>query len=168
MYDSIILSHLQFGITCWGFECTRISKLQKRALRIMTLSKYNAHTDPLFKDLGLLKIKDIFDLQCMKFWFKFTNGSLPKFFRSVFRYNHEIYTITTRSHDRLHLFPTRTGGARLILRHYIPELLYDFSDDVLGKVHTHSMAGFVSHVKSHMIDRYDFDCLVPDCFVCTS
>ena len=29
MYDSLILSHLQFGITNWGFEWDRISKLQK-------------------------------------------------------------------------------------------------------------------------------------------
>ena len=29
MYDSLILSHLQFGITNWGFEWERISKLQK-------------------------------------------------------------------------------------------------------------------------------------------
>ena len=47
MYDSLILLHLQFGITNWGFEWDRISKLQKRALRIMTNSRYNAHTEPL-------------------------------------------------------------------------------------------------------------------------
>ena len=51
MYDSLILSHLQFGITNWGFEWERISKLQKRAIRIMTNSRYNAHTEPLFKKL---------------------------------------------------------------------------------------------------------------------
>ena len=36
MHDSLILSHLQFGITNWGFEWDRISKSQKRTLRIMT------------------------------------------------------------------------------------------------------------------------------------
>ena len=51
-----------------GFEWGRLTKLQKRALRIITNSKYNAHTEPLFKDLYLLKIKDIFDVQCMKFY----------------------------------------------------------------------------------------------------
>ena len=70
MYDSLILSHLQFGITCWGYECNRLFKLQKRALRIMTNSKYNAHTEPLFKDLKLLKLDGIFDIQCMKFFFQ--------------------------------------------------------------------------------------------------
>ena len=29
MYDSLILSHLQFGITNWDFEWERILKLQK-------------------------------------------------------------------------------------------------------------------------------------------
>ena len=75
MYDSLILSHLQFGITNWGVEWDRISKLQKRALRIMTNSRYNAHTEPLFKRLYLLKVKDIFDVQCMKFWYKFVKKS---------------------------------------------------------------------------------------------
>ena len=64
MYESLVLSHLQFGISCWGFECDRIFKLQKRALRILTDSKYNAHTEPLFKELKLLKVKDIFNVQC--------------------------------------------------------------------------------------------------------
>ena len=101
MYDSLILSHLQFGITNWGFEWDRISKLQKRALRIMTNSKYNAHTDPLFKQLHLLKVKDIFDVQCLKFWFKFVNKKLPNYFRDMFKYNYELHEFGTRSHDQL-------------------------------------------------------------------
>ena len=78
----------------------------------------------------------------MQFWYKFTNGLLPKFFSSMFRYNDEIHYIETRSHDSLHLFPTRTGGTRLILRHCIPELLQKFPDDVMGKVRTHSIDAF--------------------------
>ena len=91
MYSSLILSHLQFAITSWGFEWERLSKLQKWAIRIMTNSKYNAQTDPLFKSLKLLKIKDIFDVQRMKFWYKFVNNNVPTYFASMFRYNHELY-----------------------------------------------------------------------------
>ena len=36
MYDSLILPHIQFGITCWGIEWGRLAKLQKRAVRIIT------------------------------------------------------------------------------------------------------------------------------------
>ena len=104
MYDSLILSHLQFEITCWGFECNRLVKLQKRALRIMTNSKYNAHTEPLFKDLKLMKLDGIFDIQCMKCFYKFRNNTLPKYFHSAIRYNRDIYEIVTKNHNRLHLF----------------------------------------------------------------
>ena len=123
---TIILSHLQFGITCWGFECNRLFKLQKRALRIMTNSKYNAHTEPIFKDLKLLKLDGIFDIQCMKFFYKFTNNTLPKYFHSLFKYNREIYEIVTRNYNQLHLFPTRTHSAENVLRHHIPKLIDKF------------------------------------------
>ena len=66
MYDSLILSHIQFGVACWGFEWGRLAKLKKRAVRIITNSKLTAHKEPLFKDLHLLRITDIFDVQCMK------------------------------------------------------------------------------------------------------
>ena len=50
MYDSLINSHLQFCTTACGYQCNRVTKLQKRALRIMCGVKYNAHTEPLLKD----------------------------------------------------------------------------------------------------------------------
>ena len=99
VYDSLILSHLQFGITCSGFECYILFELQKRALRIMTNNKHNAHTEPLFTDLKLLKRDGIFDIQCMKFFYKFTNNTLLKYFHSLFIYNRDIYEIETRNHN---------------------------------------------------------------------
>ena len=35
MYNSLIQTHLYFGITVWGYNCARISKLQKRVIRII-------------------------------------------------------------------------------------------------------------------------------------
>ena len=55
IYNSLILSHMQFNITAWGYAFNRIFKLQKRALCIMTCSKYNAHTDPIFKKAKVVK-----------------------------------------------------------------------------------------------------------------
>ena len=136
MYSSLILSHLQFVITSWGFEGERLSKLQKRAIRIMTNSKYNAHTDPLFKILKLLKTKDIYDVQCMKFRYKFVNNNIPTYFTSMFRYNHELYDIQTRSHECLHLYPFRTSNAHNALRHRIPELSCKFPTAVLENART--------------------------------
>ena len=39
-----------------GYANARIYKLQKKALRIITGSKYNAHTEPLFETANTLRI----------------------------------------------------------------------------------------------------------------
>ena len=74
MYNSLVLPHLQFGILAWGFNMGRLEKLQKRAVRIITCQKYNAHTDPLFKKLSLLKLNDLFRVNVLKLYYKFHNG----------------------------------------------------------------------------------------------
>ena len=168
MYDSLILSHLQFGITNWGFEWDRISKLQKRALRIMTNSKYNVHTEPLFKELQLPKIKDIFDVQCLKFWDKFVNKKLPNYFRDMFKYNYELHKIGTRSHDQLHLYPTRTCGARNVLRHHTPELLNKFPKYLIDRIKTHSLYSISYNNKCYLTDLYSYNCSIIDCYICNN
>ena len=168
LYDSLILLHLQFGITNWGFEWDRISKLHKRSLRIMTNSRYNAHTEPLFKQLHLLKVKDIFEIQCLKFWYRYVNNKLPNYLRNMFTYNHELHEIKTRNHDRLHLYPTRTSGARNVLRHHIPELLDKFPPHLVDKFRTHSLYYVSHHIKCYLIDLYSYDCDEIDCYICNN
>ena len=168
LYDSLILSHLQFGITNWGFEWDRISKLHKRALRIMTNSRYNAHTEPLFKQLHLLKVKDIFEIQCLKFWYRYVNNKLPNYLRYMFTYNHELHEIKTRNHDRPHLYPTRTSGARNVLRHHIPELLDKFPPHLVDRFRTHSLFSVSHHIKCYLFDLYSYDCDEIDCYILTT
>ena len=49
LYNSLILPHLQYAILSWGSKLSRLSISQKRATRVITCSKFNAHTEPLFK-----------------------------------------------------------------------------------------------------------------------
>ena len=84
MYQSLVNCHLQFCILAWGYECKRVYNLQKKAIRIMTASKYNAHTEPLFKQLNIMKIEDSFEIQCLKFYYKFKTNTLPAFFDNIF------------------------------------------------------------------------------------
>ncbi len=66
IYNSLVLSHLNFEILAWGFQCARLTKLQKKIIRILSRSKYNAHTEPIFKELKLLKLEDKLKLQELK------------------------------------------------------------------------------------------------------
>ena len=56
------------NILLWGFNTHRLIKLQKRAIIVITDSKYNSHTEPLLKSLNILKINDIFTIQCLTFF----------------------------------------------------------------------------------------------------
>ncbi len=71
IYNSLILSHVNYCILAWGHRCERITELQKRIVRILSLSKYNAHTEPIFKTLKLPKVIDILNLQELKFYYKY-------------------------------------------------------------------------------------------------
>ena len=58
LYNSLIVPHINYCITAWGFHRNRITIIQKKAIRIITASSYISHTEPLFKQLNLLKVED--------------------------------------------------------------------------------------------------------------
>ena len=62
VYQAIFSSHLIYGCQIWSQKLLsvtdKISILQKNAVRIMTYSDFNAHSEPLFKQLDILKFKD--------------------------------------------------------------------------------------------------------------
>ena len=66
LYSSLVNSHLLYGILVWGCEYHRLEKIQKSIIRIITVSKYNDHTEPLFKALDLLKLNDMLNLSTLK------------------------------------------------------------------------------------------------------
>ena len=61
----------------WGYKGNRLIKIKKKAVHIITLSGYNSHTEPLLKQLNLLKIEDQLKLQELKFYFKYIHRHLP-------------------------------------------------------------------------------------------
>ena len=68
VYNSLILSHLNCGILLWGPKLHANDKLHilKKAVRIITCNSYFAHSEPLFKQLRLLKTCVIYKCQLLK------------------------------------------------------------------------------------------------------
>ena len=92
--------------------CTRISKLRKKVVRFLTNSKFNSHTAPLFKQLGLLKAVDIFILACLKLLYKYENRKLSSYFNGMFVLQHDNEVIRPR---RIHRTPQRFNITEEIL-----------------------------------------------------
>ena len=63
LYKSLVLSYINYGLLLWGVEVKNLEVIQKRAIRLITVSNYIAHTEPLFIQLGLLKVQDILKLR---------------------------------------------------------------------------------------------------------
>ena len=49
LYNTLILPHVNYGVTAWGCKYDIIKKFQKKLVRIISVGKYNAHAKPLFK-----------------------------------------------------------------------------------------------------------------------
>ena len=76
---------------------SRLVILQKRIIRIINKSHFNAHTDPIFKDLGILKFNDIHLLQLGQFIYSCKNSFLPLRFNNNFSQSNQFHSYNTRN-----------------------------------------------------------------------
>ncbi len=160
LYNYLILSHLNSNINAWGFASHKVCRLQKRALRLITDSKYNAHTQPLLKVLGTLTLDDTFKMQCLKFYYKFIQGNLPPFFDTFFIEKTTIHNYQTRLRNNFHVQTTQSSTAQNCIRYYISKLLSTLPTRVTEKIHTHRYTGFCSYVKKYFVDQYNDSCSI--------
>ena len=60
LHNAIISSHLYYRSSVWGINADRLEILpNKNSVRIVTKSNFIAHTDPLFRQLNVLKVKEL-------------------------------------------------------------------------------------------------------------
>jgi hypothetical protein len=84
LYFSTIHCHLIYGIEAWG--CAPRAHLnmlilkQKQAVRLITNSKYNQHTEPLFKSTKISPLLDLIEMSKLKFMHSCTFNTLPASF----------------------------------------------------------------------------------------
>ena len=99
VYFSSFYSFILYGSLAWQFtsktNLNRIFILQKKC--IITFSFYKDHSNPLFKDLKLLKLRDVLESEIIKFFYKYSRNELPKSVCSIFNLVHEVHTRNTRN-----------------------------------------------------------------------
>ena len=168
IYNSLIMPYIQYGIMCWGHKPGRIMKLQKRAMRLITCSKYNSHTEPLYKKLNCLNVTDIYTLNMLKFQFKLTKGNIPHYFKNMFPQTdtHSIHTHNTRFRDYGSLPKPNTTGGGNCLRYFLPQILKQTPLCITEKITTHSPFGFSSYIKQYFINNYIEECNIENCYIC--
>ena len=166
IYNALILPQLNYGILAWGHLAKRLNLIQKRAVRILTASKYNSHTEPLFKQTNI-KVTDICTLNEIKFYYKLINKQLPQYFNSfTCEANSDIHGYNTRTRNKLHTLKTNHDFAQKSLRYTIIQTINKLPDNVTGKMRTHSIYGLTNYAKKYFISNYKTECTIENCYTC--
>ena len=120
LYNALFLSFVQYGIIVWGQTfgsyLEPLSKLQKRAVRAISHQTFLAHSLPIFKDLKLLRIDDIFKSKLLTFVYESINKLTPVYFHDFFCTNASIHSHNTKQSARGDLFLAQRNTLQYGLR----------------------------------------------------
>ena len=89
--------------------CCAKHKLYKNDPLEPSIIKNTSYSDPLFKQSGILKISDLYQIEVMTFMHDFANEKLPVSFKDVYKMNCNIRGIyETRQAHFLHIPRTKS------------------------------------------------------------
>ena len=127
--------------------------LQRKTLRIMTFSKFDEHSSPLFKSLNILKFSDIVTLLIAIFMFKFHNNFLPHVFNNFFIPVSSVHNYNTRlaKKQSYYLPKARTNYGIFNIRFKGPKIWNSIDEQI--KLSS-SLKEFKSKFKKDMISKY--------------
>ena len=121
LYYAFVYPFLTYCIHVWGTACavhlSKLTVLQKRAIRIIAGVSYRTHTDPFFEKFKLVKFNDVLTLSTALFMYKFHHNLLPNVFENFFRLNSEFHSYQTRHNEMLSTPLCKSERMRRTIRH---------------------------------------------------
>ena len=49
-----------------------------------------------------------------------------------------------------------------------PKIIKKSSSNILDKIYTHSLKGYISYIKNNIIDSYPDECTLSNCYICNT
>ena len=108
IYFGQFYSHLTYGCQIWGLndnDNLKILTQQKKAVRKISFAHFEAHSDPLFKELNMLKLPDTIKLNNMLFVHNVLNNKAPKAFNNYFKFENLHDHDTVRNPNSVYSTP---------------------------------------------------------------
>ena len=165
IYNALILPHITYAITSWGNmknkEMNRLEKLQKKAIRLVNKSRYNSHTDPLFKRSKLLKLQDIYHVECIKIYLRHQAQKLSPYLASQLATNAEIHTHYTRQSQDIHSTSITSTLEEQLINSKIATVWNKLSPNIKSSASLSS-----DTVKNFFLSKYKDSCNRINCPIC--
>ena len=156
LYYALRYPFLIYGLISWGNTYSSTTQplviLQKRAMRMITFSKYHEHSSPIFKHLNIVKLPDLVFLNIAVFMHKFHNRRLPCVFDTFFFQVNKKHNYNTRSASSLSytLPKVRSNYGIFHLRFKGPKVWNSISDNLK----TLSISNFKESLKYDLVKDY--------------
>ena len=119
LYYSFIYPYLIYCNHVWGStyegRLDNLHLLQKKILRIIAGVKPWEHTDPLYKQYGILKLKDINMYMIGHFMYKYHTDQPPRVFHDYFTLIFDVLHHDTRQKGGLNVSPARVDLVKMSL-----------------------------------------------------
>ena len=107
LYYTFVYPYYIYGIQVWGgtypTNLQKLVLLQKKAIRIITCSKYMASTQNLFTQYKLLRFPEIYKYLVGIFVYKFDNMQIPVIFSGFYAKARAVHSHDTRTADNYRL-----------------------------------------------------------------
>jgi len=167
IHNALVLSHLNYGLLLWGYENERIFLAQKKVMRVIGFRPYIAHTTPIFKNLKMLKLEDMFTNQLRKLYYKFNSDILPQYFQQFKpMYNDDVQNTHNLRSINLRLpIVTREYFARSA-RYQFLKCIQAMTPMDLNTGEWNTIFQYSTHYKYSMLEKYDPICRRVDCYTC--
>ena len=134
-------------------------------MRIITCSKYNS--EPLFKELKLLKLEDIRKLQELNLYYKLVHRQLPSYFNCIYVTTiNAVHQHNTRRSGNLYSDRVKHDVAKRFIRFSVIDTVTKTNTSLISKIFTHSTYGFTHSTKDRILQNYDYTCNIDNCYVC--
>ena len=106
MYYTFVFPYLIYCNEIWGnaaaVHLDPLIKLQKKCVRTLTFSDYQAPSEPIFQNLNILNFEKLVIQRISLMMFKYSIGEVPKPISQLFRTNNEYHQYNTRNGSCLH------------------------------------------------------------------
>ncbi len=160
LYFSLFHSHLSYGLSIWGMSnngyLSKLIVLQKRIIRSITCSDFQAHTSPIFKNLNILKVKDLFSYKIASLMWDFDHNTLPDSLALQFTRGDVIHNRNFRDHNKNKVYTAQRFCNKYgydSISHYGAILLNNLKDFTFYE-NCHSKKQFQSKYKSILLEPY--------------
>ena len=156
MYYAYFFSRLQYGIELFGHtskgHMKELQVLQNRALKVLYKKDFLTPTKELHKNCKVIMVKDIQNLNILKFVFKQRKGEAPEAFENYFTENNAIHNHQTRQAGNLHPNKPKTRYGNKSIKYYGANLWNSLS--MKARSTDVTLKCFAKKIKESLLEGY--------------